>query len=303
MRKLVLGIGAAVVDHIAPISYERLQLLGYQKGGTLPISKQELEALKLKLSFSTEPGGAAVNTLKGLSLLGIHGRLLGKRGDDPLGKLFENSLQDRGIESYLIQSDLPTSEALCLVTPDLGASAVFRPEEFTLPAFQNINWVHLEAYTLYNPGTTEKAMEEAKAAGIGVSLNLASFEVIEAFKENLAFLIERHVDLLFASRAEAFALTGLPAKEAALLLQKLAKVVVVTEGEKGAYVASESGLFHAPAIPTEVIDTTGAGDFFAAGFLSGYLDKLPLKDAALRGAKLASQVIQVVGTNLNKAEQ
>jgi sugar/nucleoside kinase (ribokinase family) len=285
--------------------------LGFQKGGTLPISKQDLEVLKRKLSFTTEPGGAAVNTLKGLALLGIPGRLLGKRGNDPLGERFETSIQNRGIESHLIKSDLPTSEALCLVTPDgdrtmrtyLGASADFRPEEISQADFHDVDWLHLEAYTLYNPGTTEKAMEAATSAGIGISLNLASFEVIETFKENLAFLIERHVELLFASRAEAKAFTGLEAKEAALLLQKLAKVVVVTEGENGAFVASDSGVFHAPALKTAVVDTTGAGDFFAAGFLSGYLDKLPLEAAALRGAELASQIIQVVGTNLHKVEQ
>lgn len=307
MPAKVLGIGSAVVDRIAFVSYEEQEAMAPGKGGAVPLEEQDFLALKDKLNFKEAyPGGSTVNTLKGLSLLGQSCAFLGLIGNDSAKKLFEEGLNKRRISYYLTESAHPSTQVLSLITPDrdrtmrsfLGAAKDFNLDSLKDEAFENISHCHLEGYLLYYPDVVETAMEMAKERGATVSINLASYEVVDAFKERLAYLLERWTDVVFASEAEAKSFTGLEAEEASKLLAEIVPFAVVTKGEKGAYSCHKNWIEYMPAEKTPVVDTTGAGDFFAAGYLDAFLKKATSKEALYSGAKLAAQVCAILGTDL-----
>ncbi|MCB1114261.1 MAG: adenosine kinase [Chlamydiia bacterium] len=306
MPSEVLGVGSAVWDQIAFVSFDEQQHFAPHKGGTTSLSENEFQNLQntLEITYSG-PGGSAVNTLKGLVKLGRSCAILGKKGSDETGEAFENQIKSLGILSFLTQSPKTTTQVISLVTPDkdrtmvnfLGASTDFSKDHLMDNAFEGIRLCHLEGYLLFSPGALEMVMELAKARGAIISLNLASFQIANEFKETLAFLLERYVDILFCSEEEMEAFLGAPFHENQALIQALVPLALVTQGEKGAYVLTKSGLDHIPAEKVDVVDTTGAGDYFAAGFLDAHLKGQDPVASAKAGAKLAASICQVVGTN------
>ena len=303
---MIVAVGTPLVDHIHFVTDEELYRFAKAKGGMQRLDEAGLKRLLEDPSFKSVPtsGGSAANTLKGLCHLGEACAFIGKRGDDASGREYEKKLRQMGIDTYLSSGKLPTGHAICLVTPDgertmrtfTGAGQEMRAEDLPEEVLEKAALVHVEGYMLFCPGVCEAAM---RGAGGQISLDLASFEVVEQFKEQIIDLASRYVDILFANEKEAFALTGFRPERACQALLELVPLAVVMVGIEGAFIGSRGKVTPISAIEVPPYDSTGAGDLFESGFLCGYLRGQSLEQAAHLGAKAAHEVVKILGTELS----
>ncbi|HWS01486.1 MAG TPA: adenosine kinase, partial [Prolixibacteraceae bacterium] len=197
-----------------------------------------------------------------------------------------------------------------LVEPDgertfatyLGAASELHPDDITPERLQGFDIFFVEGYLVYNHALITAAVVAAKNAGLAIALDLASYNVVEANLALLNELVDSYVDIVFANEEEAKAFTGLEPLEAVANLSGRCDIAIVKVGKEGAYIQQGASLCHVPAAGDLVVDTTGAGDFFAAGFLSGLAKGYNLEKSGKLGALLASRVIRVPGAKLNEDE-
>ena len=310
-KNVVVGIGSALVDILIRESEGFLEASGAKKGGmTLVENSGQIDEIVSRATApaSTVPGGSACNTILGIGMLGQPTRFIGKRGDDDLGALFEDALRKHNVEPRLSHSSTPTGRVLSIITPDaqrsmltfLGASSETKPEELTASLFADAALVHIEGYLLFNETLIRAALKAAKDSGALVSLDLASFTVVEASKRILDDLVRDYVDILIANEDEARAFTGHADEEKALdALAKKADTAVVKVGKRGSYISHKGqrariGIMGSGA----ALDTTGAGDLWASGFLYGLVNGYPIEKAGLIGAACGYEVCQVVGAQI-----
>jgi sugar/nucleoside kinase (ribokinase family) len=304
----VLGVGAPIVDQILQVSEHFLANIPGQKGGMEPISYEMLSSI-IEASGSKPvmyPGGSASNVIRGLANLGRKCALVGSIGTDDAGKYFLHGLQQLGIDPLYAKTTIPTAQVLSLVTPDgqrtlrsfLGASQEMNEDNLDPTHFRDVRLVHIDGYTLFNKNLTQRAMQYAKEAGAIVSFDLANFEVVETFKDLINDLIKEYVDLLFANEDEASILTGFSAEQSCAALNNQCDIAVVMMGKEGCWVGHQNNLLKCKAYPVKPMDTTGAGDLFASGFIHGYFNKKPLEVCAHYGALTAAAVVQVLGAEL-----
>lgn len=306
----ILGIGTPVVDYLIPVSHSYLSKLPGAKHGMQPINYETFEYI-LKNSESAPTliaGGSCSNTLKGLAYLGHSCALAGKIGEDPAGEYFLNGLNSLGIVSFLSKTTTPTSRVIALIDPDgertfrclLDAGLEMSKNDLLPEYFRCISHVHIEGYSLLCRDVTETAMRMAKAAGATVSFDLASFEITQQYKDIIIDLINQYVNIVFANEAESFELTHESPEESCAWLANLCEVAVILRGKKGSLVGTGKDLISHPVLPLieKPLDTTGAGDLFASGFLHGYLQGYPVQQAARFGSILGSAVIQVLGAEI-----
>ncbi|MDL2274788.1 adenosine kinase [Desulfosarcina sp. OttesenSCG-928-G10] len=307
----IVGLGSALVDVLVYESDDFIRQVGVEKGGMTLVDLSTSEAVLAAASTPPHvvPGGSACNTAAGVGCLGGKARFVGKRGNDEAGRFFEQALIKRGVEPRLLVSDLPTGRVLSIITPDsqrtmltyLGASADTQPEEITPDAFADSAIVHIEGYLLFNPDLMAAALGAAKAAGARISLDLASFTVVEQSKTLLDDIIRTHVDVLMANEDEAFSYTGIRDEAAALArLARDVDVAVLKVGARGSYIHDADGRVHQiPAMGTgAAIDTTGAGDLWAAGFLYGLVSGLSWQDSGRLASACGFEVCQVIGADI-----
>jgi len=224
---------------------------------------------------------------------------------DVLGDLLADGLTDNGVEPCLFQSSTPTGRVLSIITPDaqrtfltfLGAAAEMSAAEVRGDCFHNAAVVHVEGYLLYNRELITAIFEEARLAGACISLDLASFTVVEENAEILADLVNRYVDILIANEDEARAFTGLADETLAVkALAESAKLAVLKIGACGSLVAFEGEITRIHALGDgAAVDTTGAGDLWAAGFLFGLVNGYDLEESGRLGSACGYEVCQVVG--------
>ncbi len=306
MQHSVLGIGAAFVDALFFVEDAFLEHFTMEKGSVAAIDLDTVHRLAQKAHVPPllTPGGSCANVVRALSMLGWQCAITGKIGQDEPGRFLLKNLEEHGIRPHYIPCDLPTGRVLCFITPDaertmrdlLGASVDMQGEDLSSEQFAERSLVHIEGYTLFNGRLAESAMELAKETGSKVSFDLANFKIVQNHRSELKKMISKHVDILFANAQEAEEMTGLAPEKACTLLGGDCDYAVVTMGAQGCWAAHEGELIHADAIPVEkVVDTTGAGDMFSAGFLDGVFDAASLEESAKRGAFLASHIITVQG--------
>ncbi len=303
----VLLIGDILVDHIIFVDDDYLKTIPGKKGGCQTIEESLLEKIILEKGASAlmAPGGNGVNVMKGLAHLGHQCHVVGKIGMDSTGDFFAAAMAEKGIKSSLTRLPCRTGHCISLVTPDrdrtlrtfLGASAQSADLGITSKTYEEVRLFHLEGYQLYNEANAKKMVSEAKKAGAKVSMDLACFEVVQAHRELILELLNE-VDILLCNKDEAATLTGLGPKEACELLAKSCKIAIITMGKDGCYAQEGNELVYQPAIEVSVLDTTGAGDYFASGVLHGYLEGRSLKDSIRYGAIIASHVICVEGAEI-----
>lgn len=308
----ILGVGAPFIDYIVHVSDEFLNSLPGQIKGIEPISHEGLiDLLSLtKKSPIIRPGGSCANTIKALSLLGHNCALVGKIGNDENGKFFEAHLKELNISSLYIHTKTPSPLALCLVTPDgertirsyLGCSQEMQAEDLKENDFNGVRHVHIEGHSLSNNMLTKRSMELAKKNGATISFDLGSFEIVTTHKEQIFYLLKNYVDVLFANIDESQALTNKTPLESCEELKKFCSVAVVSLGKEGGFIGSKNEIIKYDALTVEALDTTGAGDYFAAGFLHGFLNKQSLDECGRFGAILGSEIVQVEGTELSEAD-
>jgi sugar/nucleoside kinase (ribokinase family) len=305
----LIGIGSPLVDEIlaVPAAFIDQEAGGGAGGMTMVEPDEQLRLIAASGATPVRaPGGAAANTTAGIACLGVPTAFIGCIGRDELGDFYRESLRRRGCDPRLpVIDEAPTGRVLSLVTPDaqrtmrtcLGAAARLSAEHLPTTAFTGARAVMLEGYALFNPPVVAAAVAGAKAAGAALALDLASFEVVQACRSQLDSLLAGAVDIVFANEDEARAWSGGPDIRTALDdLARRARIAVVKVGKDGAWIASGSERHQVPAAPIErLVDTTGAGDTWAAGFLAGWLRGLPLPACGQLGGMAAAAVVQVEG--------
>ncbi|MEO6581245.1 MAG: adenosine kinase [Sphingomicrobium sp.] len=309
----VLAIGNAIVDVIADASDEFLDAQGLTKGSMRLIDQAESARLYDKMGPAREAsGGSAANTVAGLASLGLKVGFIGQLADDQLGQIFTHDIRSLGVEfDTPMRSDVgATARCLILVTPDaqrtmntfLGAAQMLAPEAVDPARVADAEIVYLEGY-LWDPEAPRAAMyaamDAARRTGTKVAFTLSDSFVVDRHRADLAGLLDdRRIDILFANEAELLQLSGL-ADFGAAVESVAARVatLVVTRGADGAVARRRDGeAAQVPAEPIErLVDTTGAGDLFAAGFLAGEARGLGLEKSLKLGAIAAAEVIQHYG--------
>jgi sugar/nucleoside kinase (ribokinase family) len=308
----VTGIGNAIVDVLARASEEWLKQMALNKGTMTLIS--ERQALDLHEAMTGETlessGGSAGNTMAGLASLGSRGAYIGKVKNDPLGEVFAADLRRVGVsfETPPLVDGPSTARCLIFVTPDaqrtmntyLGACVELGPGDVEPDLIRSSQVTYLEGYLFDRPLAKQafrKAAEVAHAAHRQVSLSLSDPFCVGRHREEFLDLVEHHVDILFANEREIISLYQCETFEKAVdLVRGHCEVAVLTRSEKGAVVVSSHDPIVVPAERVQkVVDTTGAGDLYAAGFLHGYTKKMPLRECARIGALCAAEIVSHFG--------
>ncbi|MFO7707035.1 MAG: adenosine kinase [Desulfobacterales bacterium] len=309
--RLLVGVGSALVDILTHEDDAFLEAAGALKGGMVYVDRDHIERTLSRTAGAPAvvPGGSACNTVVGVSRLGGRARFVGKRGNGVMGDFFENALRAHNVDPRLFRSETSTGRVLSIITPDaqrsmftfLGAAAESRSEDIVAELFQDAAIVHLEGYLLFNPEFMRKALALAKAGGAMVSLDLASFNVVQESREFLGDLVDRYVDILLANEDEARAYTGETEPRAALkALSRGVEIAALKTGECGSLISGEGRVITVPAAGDgrPAVDTTGAGDLWAAGFLFGLAEGYPLEKCGALGSACGYEVCQVVGASI-----
>ncbi len=309
-RQLIVGIGSALVDILIHEDDEFLKKTGAVKGGMTLVDNTWIERT-LAMGSGTATivaGGSACNTIVGVGQLGGQARFVGKCGTDDWGRQYEDDLGKQNVDPALVRSDSPTGRVLSIITPDaqrtmftyLGASAETRPEEITAGSFADAAVVHIEGYLLFNPDLIQAALMAAKKAGALISLDLASFTVVEQSLVLLKKLVADYVDILIANEDEARAFSGQSDENLALrALAGKANIAVLKVGPRGSRISYAGETIPIQAIGDgTALDTTGAGDLWAAGFLFGLVNGYPLEKCGRLGSACGYEVCQVIGANI-----
>ncbi|MBR1711854.1 MAG: adenosine kinase [Alloprevotella sp.] len=307
----ILGIGNALVDVLAQVESEHvLQAMKLPKGSMQLLSDKRFGSISSTINAmptKLATGGSACNTILALGNLGARPGVIGKIGDDSHGRFFENNCLEHGITPHLIHDTRPTGVASTFITPDgqrtfgtyLGAAARLTPEEIRPEWFDNYAYLYIEGYLVQNHRLVERALDFAHERGMRIGLDMASYNIVEEERDFFAHLLEK-VDIVFANEEEARAFSGKTPREALDELGDICGVAVVKTGKAGAMAKAGDEIVQVPARPVErVVDTTGAGDFFAAGFLYGHSRGDNLAECVRKATVLAAYVIEVVGTKLS----
>lgn len=310
----IIGLGNALVDVLAMLEDDKiLDEMGLPKGSMQLIDGAKLQQInerfsRMKTHLAT--GGSAGNTILGLACLGAGTGFIGKVGNDAYGNFFRENLQKRGIEDNLLLSELPSGVASTFISADgertfgtyLGAAATLKAEELTLDMFKGYAYIYIEGYLVQDHDMILRAITLAKEAGLQICLDMASYNIVASDLEFFSLLINKYVDIVFANEEEAKAFTGKEPEEALALIGKQCSIAIVKVGANGSYIRKGTEEMKVSAISVEKVrDTTGAGDYFAAGFLYGLTCGYSLEKCAKIGSILSGNVIQVIGTTLPAA--
>ena len=307
----VLGIGNAIVDVLTQADDAFLVAERLPKGGMTLIDGARAEALYDEMGPATEvSGGSAANTLAGLASLGGRGAFIGKVRNDQLGGIFRHDIRAAGVafETPPATDGPPTARCLIIVTPDaqrtmgtfLGACVELGPEDIDEDLVGSAQVTYLEGY-LWDPPRAKqafvKAAEAAHGAGREVALSLSDPFCVDRHRADFRDLVDGHVDILFANESEICALYEVEGFDQALQeVRGRCKLAVLTRSEKGSVILSDGEVHVVDAEPVaHVVDTTGAGDLYAAGFLHGYTQGRGLYDCGRMGAIAAAEVISHYG--------
>ena len=309
--KLIVGVGSALVDILIREGDDFLEAAGAVKGGMVYVDRDHIERTLSRAGGTPRvvPGGSACNTVVGVGKLGGNARFVGKCGQGAMGLFFENALRANNVDPRLFRSATATGRVLSIITPDaqrsmftfLGAAAETRPEEIGEDVFENAAVVHIEGYILFNPDLMRKAVIAATSAGARVSLDLASFNVVQEARGFLGDIVKEYVDILIANEDEARAYTG--ETEPKLAVQALGRevdIAVLKLGARGSLIVRDGRIIVVARAGDgrPAVDTTGAGDLWASGFLYGFVEGYPLEKCGELGSACGYEVCQVVGASI-----
>ncbi len=314
----VLGIGNAIVDIAANVDDDFLKSTNLVKGSMRLICEDESRKLFANINVSgTISGGSAANTIAGLAVLGHKVAFIGKVKDDELGKIFEAELKKLGVifntkKEPPETGSLSTASCIVLTTPDaqrtmstcLGVAGGLSSDDIDTELIDKANIVYIEGY-LWDWDIAKKAImkavESAKKYNARVAFSLSDSFCVNRHRNEFLGIIKDFADIVFANESEILSLFMTDDFNFAIdKCKKFSCITVITRSEKGSLVISGSDLIKVAAIKTEIIDSTGAGDLYAAGFLSGYLHERSLKDCGEMGSILASEIITHTGARPEK---
>ena len=312
--KSILGIGNALTDILAVLPDDSLLAEFHLPKGSMQhvdvaTGDGIWQALK-PLGVKYVAGGSAANTITCTAILGMPSSFIGKVGNDELGQLFRSDQEQYGIRTQLLTSETHSSgRSMVFVSGGnaertfavyLGAALDLVPEDLRPEWFEGYDYFHIEGYLVQNQDLVRRAVELARAAGCIISLDLASYNVVES---NLTFLhdiVEKYVDIVFANETEARAFTGESDPRAALeVLARISETAIVKVGKAGSWLKRGDEVQFVEPWPADPVDATGAGDTYAAGFLYADAQGLPLKACGEIGSIIAAKVVEVIGTKID----
>lgn len=303
----ILGFGSPNIDLMANVPDSFLQEIGALKGSMELLDEKAFQKILQKVhEVKALPGGSTTNVIRGLAHLGNKCAIFGCIGKDAYANVYIDMCERLSIVPLLKRGTLPTARILCLVTPDTertflvypGASKEITDSDLSEDVFTGVKMIHLEGYLVLYPEYLQAIIEKAGKAGVLISFDLGNFKVVE---ENVGFIktILRNVDLLFGNSVEAEIVTGMKPEEACINISRMyGCTAVVSMGKEGVW-SSDGGVHvYCPANKVRAIDSTGAGDLFAAGYIDFYLEGKGLFECCSWGAKVAGKVVQVLGPDL-----
>ena len=306
----ILGIGSALIDALIQLDDNKLLEEFNLLPGSMTLVDAELSQKILDSSKHLErsivTGGSAANTVRAICQLAGKAGFLGKIGRDENGDFFRNEFEKHGANTHLVVGDVPTGVAATLISPDaertfgtyLGAASGLLPEDISDDVLCQYDLLHVEGYLIFNRSLIETILEKAKGCGLRTSLDMVSYNVVKDNYDFLQYLVKKYVDVLFANEEEAYAFTGLAPEEAVFEMSKQCDIAVVKTGPKGSLIQSGNDFIRIDANKVESIDTTGAGDVYAAGFLYGLVNNYSLTDCGKIGTLMATEVVQVLGAKV-----
>ena len=308
----IIGLGNALVDVLATLKDDTLlDEMGLPKGSMQLIDDAKLQQINTKFSqmkTHLATGGSAGNAILGLACLGAGTGFIGKVGNDNYGEFFRENLQKNKIEDKLLTSDrLPSGVASTFISPDgertfgtyLGAAATLKAEDLSREMFKGYTYLFIEGYLVQDHDMILRAIELAKEAGLQICLDMASYNIVEQDHDFFSLLINKYVDIVFANEEEAKAFTGKEPEEALDVIAKMCSIAIVKLGARGSLIRKGTEEVHVHAVTVDrVIDTTGAGDYFAAGFLYGLTCGYSLEKCGKIGSILSGSIIRVIGAEM-----
>ena len=307
----ILGIGNAIVDVICKVDDNFITKNNLTKS-TMKLIFDENEFKNLLSNLKIEKtisGGSVANSIVGISQLGNKAGFIGKISDDEFGSKYEEGLKKENVEYFYSKKKevLPTGTCLILVTPDsertmctfLGTAGKINENDVSLDAIQKSEMVFLEGY-LWDEGDPKKAFDKAISNAKKVAMSLSDLFCVDRHKTNFLNLVKNKLDITFANEQEITSLIGAKNfNEVINFSKQLNKLVVVTRGEKGAIAVNGQEVIETDVQKNlRIVDLTGAGDLFAAGFLHGYLNKLTTRECLEKGTEMSSIIIQQIGARI-----
>ena len=307
----ILGIGNAIVDVICKVDDNFITKNNLTKS-TMKLIFDENEFKNLLSNLKIEKtisGGSVANSIVGISQLGNKAGFIGKISDDEFGSKYEEGLKKENVEYFYSKKKevLPTGTCLILVTPDsertmctfLGTAGKINENDVSLDAIQKSEMVFLEGY-LWDEGDPKKAFDKAISNAKKVAMSLSDLFCVDRHKPDFLNLVKNKLDITFANEQEITSLIGAKNfNEVINFSKQLNKLVVVTRGEKGAIAVNGQEVIETDVQKNlRIVDLTGAGDLFAAGFLHGYLNKLTTRECLEKGTEMSSIIIQQIGARI-----
>ena len=312
--KRVIGIGNALTDMLVNLKNEEVLAKYNIARGSMMLVDSDTQSKISKsvagLPYSLSLGGSADNTIRAMARLGSDVGFIGKVGRDTTGDFFEQALSNLGIQPVIFRGDSRSGKCVSLVSPDgertmlthLGAAAEMHADDISKEIFEGYDCLYVEGYLVQEHSLISMAVRTAKECGMLVAIDLASFNVVEENLEFLRDLVTKYVDIVFANEDEAKVFSGEAEPINALqYISTCFDLAVVKIGTKGALIKYKGEVIQVGIMAAaKRVDTTGAGDFYAAGFMHGLCEGLSLRQCGTIGAIAAGKVIEVVGTTLSE---
>lgn len=308
----ILGIGNALVDVMTLIDNDNiLEKFSLPKGSMQLVDGEKSALIKSKtVHFKSNlvSGGSAANTIHGLAMLGVKTGFIGSVGKDDTGDFFESDMKKAGVQTFLSRRNTVTGTAVALISPGsertfathLGAAVELGPEDLNPKDFNNFDILYLEGYLIINKALVERTCRIARNNNMKIAIDLSSFNVVDAKLHDFKEIIEKYVDIVFANEEEAKSFTGKTPPDALTVISELCDIAVIKVGKDGSLIKRGDEVIRIGTIPVQCVDTTGAGDLYASGFLYGYAQGLSLEKCGLYGSVLAGHVIEIVGARMDE---
>ena len=306
----ILGIGNAIVDVICKVSDQYLLENGLTKSTMKLVDENKFKKLLSTIRIEeTVSGGSVANSIVGLSQLGNKVGFIGKVSDDEFGQKYEDGLKNEKVDYFYSKKkeEIPTGTCLILITPDsertmctfLGTAGNISENDVDINVIKNSELIFLEGY-LWDDGKPRSAFEKAIQNADKVAMSLSDLFCVERHKPHFLNLVNNKLDITFANEQEIISLINAKNFQDVITFgQQLKKILVITRGAKGSIAIHNSQVFECGSEKNlNIIDLTGAGDLFAAGFLHGYINNLNIKESLKKGTEMSSIVIQKIGARL-----
>jgi len=307
----ILGIGNAIVDVICKVDDLFLTNNKLAKSTMKLVDEKEFKNLLSNLKIEkTIAGGSVANSIVGLSQLGNEVSFIGKINQDDLGQKYEESLTNEKVKYFYKKKEekVPTGTCLILITPDsertmvtfLGIAGKVSDKDIDEEAVSKSELIFLEGY-LWDEGEPKSAFEKAMSIAKKTAMSLSDQFCVDRHKKNFLDLVKNKLDIIFANEQEAFSLINAKDfNEVVAFGKELKKIIVITRGEKGSIAIKDGKVIECNSKKDlKIVDLTGAGDLFAAGFLHGHINNFSMKDCLEKGTEMSSKIIQKIGARLN----